>query len=79
MTSAEVKRVKRFVVEYARGYAAGETAAQIGRRLGIKPGYVNATASTLRKRYGVKIPKLSDRLKVEDLNALIEKELKACR
>ena len=79
MTSAEVKRVKRFVVEYTRGYVAGENATQIGRRLGIKPGYVSMTASTLRKRYGVKIPKLSDRLRVEDLNALIERELKVCR
>lgn len=66
------KPYSTFVRRYMEGYAAGESAAQIARRLDTTEASLLVHASNLRKD-GVRLPKLNDRLDVKHLNRIIRK------
>lgn len=65
-----------FVRQYMEGYYAGESAAEIAKRLDTTEGALLVYACNLRKS-GVRIPKLNDRLDVDHLNGIIRRAAKS--
>lgn len=70
------KPYSTFVRRYMDGYYAGESAAEIARRLDTTEGSLLVYASDLRKK-GVRLPKLNDRLDVDYLNQIIRRAAKS--
>ena len=65
-----------FIRRYMEGYVAGESGAEIAKRLGTTEAAMLVYASDLR-RMGVKVPRLNDRVDVSYLNRIIRKAAKA--
>jgi hypothetical protein len=70
------KPYSTFVRQYMEGYYAGESAAEIAKRLDTTEGALLVYACDLRKK-GVRIPKLNDRLDVDHLNGIIRRAAKS--
>lgn len=77
-TRANERPYERFVREYMAAFVAGESAAEVAKRLETTENTVSVYAATLRGR-GVRLPRFSERFDAKFLNQIISRAKKGAK
>lgn len=77
-TRANERPYERFVREYMAAFVAGESAAEVAKRLETTENTVSVYAATLRGR-GVRLPRFSERFDAKFLNRIISRAKKGAK
>jgi transposase len=77
-TRSNERPYERFVREYMAAFVAGESAAEVAKRLETTESTVSVYAASLRGK-GVKLPRFSDRFDAKFLNQIIARVKKGAK